>query len=69
MTSIQNRIADPGFAAAMNAKEAAVAELRRLGVPEDQAITIVQRVYTTGCDRGLHLGLRGGRCDGTPSPA
>lgn len=59
MTSIQNRIADPGFAAAMNAKEEAVAQLRRLGVPEDQAIAIVQRVYSTGCDRGLHLGMRG----------
>lgn len=61
MTSMQNRqerIADPGFAAAMNQKELAVAELRGLGVPEDAAIVLVQRVFTVGQDRGLHLGLR-----------
>lgn len=58
MTTVQDRIADPGFSHAMNAKEAAIAELRTLGVPAEHAITIVQRVYSTGRDRGLYLGLR-----------
>ena len=58
MTTAQQRIADPGFTAAMDATEAAIAELRTLGVPYDQARTVVQRVYSTGRDRGLYLGLR-----------
>lgn len=52
------RITDPGFAEAMSATDAAIAELRALGVPTDQAIVVVQRVYSAGRDRGLYLGLR-----------
>ena len=51
-------ITDPGFTATMDAKEAAIAELRALGVPAVVAITLVHRVYSTGRDRGLYLGLR-----------
>jgi hypothetical protein len=54
----QDRIADPGFTAAMDQTEAAIAELRGLGVPMDRAIVLVQRVYSAGRDRGLYLGLR-----------
>jgi hypothetical protein len=54
----QDRITDPGFTAAMDQTEAAIAELRSLGVPMDKAIVVVQRVYGAGRDRGLHLGLR-----------
>lgn len=54
----QDRIDDPGFTAAMDQMEAAIAELRALGVPVDSAITIVNRVYSAGRDRGLHCGLR-----------
>ncbi|MGY5634208.1 hypothetical protein ACW7N6_38350 [Streptomyces sp. UC1A3] len=60
-TSVQTRderITDPGFTAAMDTTEAAIAELRDLGVPIDRAIVVVQRVYGAGRDRGLHLGLR-----------
>lgn len=60
-TSVQTRderITDPGFTRAMDTTEAAIAELRGLGVPYDQAIVLVQRVYSAGRDRGLHLGLR-----------
>lgn len=58
MLTTQDRIADPGFTAAMNQAEAAIAELRALGVPYDRAMTIVNRVYSIGRDRGLHCGLR-----------
>jgi hypothetical protein len=54
----QDRITDPGFTAAMDQTEAAIAELRSLGVPMDRAIVLVQRVYSSGRDRGLYLGLR-----------
>lgn len=54
----QDRLADPGFTAAMNQTEAAIAELRALGVPYDRALAVVNRVYSAGRDRGLHLGLR-----------
>jgi hypothetical protein len=60
-TTVQSRderITDPGFATAMDTTEAAIAELRGLGVPMDKAIVVVQRVYGAGRDRGLHLGLR-----------
>lgn len=60
-TTVQTRgerLEDPGFTAAMDATQAAIAELRGLGVPMDQAIVVVQRVYSAGRDRGLHLGLR-----------
>lgn len=60
-TTVQSqseRLEDPGFTAAMDATQAAIAELRGLGVPMDQATVIVQRVYGVGRDRGLHLGLR-----------
>lgn len=60
-TSVQSpdeRIVDPGFTRAMDTTETAIAELRGLGVPMDQAIVVVQRVYSAGRDRGLHLGLR-----------
>lgn len=58
MSTVQDRIADPGFTAAMGQTEAAIDELRALGVPYDQALTVVQRVYSAGRDRGLYLGLR-----------
>ncbi|MFD8226872.1 hypothetical protein ACFV16_22175 [Streptomyces massasporeus] len=61
MTTVQNRderIADPGFTAAQDQNEAAIAELRSFGVPYDRAFVIVQRSYRNGLDRGLHLGLR-----------
>lgn len=58
MSTVQDRIADPGFAAAMDQTEAAIAELRTLGVPYDRALVVVQRVYSAGRDRGLYLGLR-----------
>lgn len=58
MLTTQDRIADPGFTAAMDQTEAAIAELRALGVPYDRAMTIVNRVYDVGRDRGLYLGLR-----------
>lgn len=54
----QDRATDPGFTAAMDQTEAAINELRSLGVPVDSAITLVQRVYSVGLDRGLYLGLR-----------
>lgn len=54
----QDRIADPGFTAAMDQTEAAIAELRALGVPYATAMTVVNRAYSTGLDRGLYLGLR-----------
>lgn len=60
-TTVQTRnerIEDPGFTSAMDTTEAAIAELRALGVPADRAIVVVQRVYSAGRDRGLHLGLR-----------
>lgn len=57
MTS-QDRISDPGFTAAMDQTEAAIAELKALGVPYDRALAIVQRAYSVGRDRGLYLGLR-----------
>lgn len=53
-----DRIADPGFTAAMDQTEAAIAELHGLGVPYERAVVLVQRVYSTGRDRGLYLGLR-----------
>jgi hypothetical protein len=56
--SRDERITDPGFTAAMDQTEAAIAELRSLGVPMDRAIVLVQRVYGAGRDRGLYLGLR-----------
>lgn len=58
MSTVQDRIADPGFTAAMDQTEAATRELLGLGVPYDQAVVIVQRVYSAGRDRGLYLGLR-----------
>ncbi len=58
MLNAQDRIADPGFTAAMDQTEAAISELRALGVPYDKAMTIVNRVYSIGRDRGLHCGLR-----------
>lgn len=61
-----DRIADPGFTAAMDQTEAAINELRALGVPYDKAMVIVNRVYSVGRDRGLHCGLR--KAD-TSSPA
>jgi hypothetical protein len=54
----QDRITDPGFTAAQDQKEAAIAELTGLGVPYDRALVIVQRTYSNGLDRGLYLGLR-----------
>lgn len=54
----QQRIADPGFTAAMNQTEAAINELRALGVAYGEAMKIVNRVYDAGRDRGLYLGLR-----------
>lgn len=54
----QDRITDPGFTAAQDQNEAAIAELLGLGVPEDRAIVIVRRTYSNGLDRGLYLGLR-----------
>jgi hypothetical protein len=54
----QDRITDPGFTAAMDQTAAAVRELCGLGVPYERAMTIVQRTYSTGLDRGLYLGLR-----------
>jgi hypothetical protein len=56
--TVQDRTDDPGFTAAMDQTEAAIAELRALGVPMERAVTIVQRVYSVGRDRGLYLGLR-----------
>ncbi|MFH8805269.1 hypothetical protein ACH4F6_37970 [Streptomyces sp. NPDC017936] len=53
-----DRIADPGFIAAMDQIEAATSELIGLGVPYDRAVATVQSVYSAGLDRGLHLGLR-----------
>jgi hypothetical protein len=58
VTTAQDRITDPGFTAAMDQTEAAIAELRALGVPMDRAFAVVHRVYSTGRDRGLYLGLR-----------
>jgi hypothetical protein len=58
VTTVQDRITDPGFTTAMDETEAAIAELRALGVPMDSAVTVVQRVYSSGRDRGLYLGLR-----------
>lgn len=58
MLTTQDRIADPGFTAAMDQTKAAIDELRALGVPYDKALTIVNRVYSAGRDRGLHCGLR-----------
>lgn len=60
-TSVQTReqrITDPGFTEAMSATDAAIAELRALGVPMEKAVVVVQRVYGAGRDRGLYLGLR-----------
>ena len=54
----QDRITDPGFTAAMNQTEAAINELRALGVPYGEAMKIVNRVYSVGLDRGLNCGLR-----------
>ncbi|QDN64480.1 hypothetical protein [Streptomyces sp. S1D4-14] len=54
----QDRIADPGFTAAMDQTEAAINELRALGVPYGEAMKVVNRVYSVGLDRGLHCGLR-----------
>lgn len=54
----QERVTDPGFTEAMDANEAAIAELRTLGVSYDAAMAIVNRAYRTGVDRGLALGLR-----------
>jgi hypothetical protein len=54
----EDRIADPGFTAAMDQTQAAIDELRALGVPYGQAMTIVNRVYDVGRERGLYLGLR-----------
>lgn len=54
----QDRIADPGFTAAMNQTEAVINELRALGVPYDKALAVANRIYSTGLDRGLYLGLR-----------
>lgn len=64
MFTTQDRIADPGFTAAMDQTEAAIAELRDLGVPYGRAMEIVNRVYSVGRDRGLHCGLR---IAGTPA--
>lgn len=58
MTTVQDRISDPGFTSAMSTADAAIAELIGAGVPMDRAVSIVQRVYSTGLDRGLYLGLR-----------
>lgn len=58
MTTVQDRISDPGFTSARNATDAAITELIDAGVPLDRAITLVQRVYNVGLDRGLYLGLR-----------
>lgn len=58
LISAQDRIADPGFTAAMDQTQAAINELHALGVPYDKALTIVNRVYSVGRDRGLHCGLR-----------
>lgn len=58
MTTAQDRISDPGFTRAMSAADAAIAELIGEGVSVDRAIAIVRRVYSSGLDRGLHLGLR-----------
>lgn len=58
MQTRDERLGDPGFTRAMDATEAAIAELRGLGVPMEHAIVVVQRVYSAGRDRGLHLGLR-----------
>jgi hypothetical protein len=65
VTTVHDRISDPGFTSAMSATDAAIAELIGEGVPADRAIVIVRRVYSSGLDRGLHLGLR--RLTGEPS--
>ena len=65
MTTVQDRISDPGFTSAMSATDAAIAELIGEGVSVDRAVVIVQRVYSAGRDRGLHLGLR--RLTGEPA--
>lgn len=57
--STEDRIADPGFTAAMDQKDAAVAELLAHGVPYATAMKVVNRVYDAGRERGLYLGLRG----------
>jgi hypothetical protein len=62
-TAVQDRITDPGFAAAQAATDAAAADLRALGIPADIALTVVRRAYGAGLDRGLYLGLRGRRSD------
>lgn len=65
MTTVHDRISDPGFTSAMSATDAAIAELIGEGVSVDRAIAIVRRVYSSGLDRGLHLGLR--RLTGEPA--
>ena len=54
----QERTTDPGFTAAMDQKQAAIAELCALGVPMERAVAITQRLYSAGRDRGLYLALR-----------
>lgn len=66
MSTVQDRIADPGFTAAMGQTEAAIYELIGFGVPFERASAIVQRTYSTGLDRGLYLGLR--RLPADPAP-
>jgi hypothetical protein len=56
--TVQDRTTDPGYTAAMDQKQAAIAELRALGVPVERAVAIVHRVYSAGRDRGLYLGVR-----------
>lgn len=60
----QDRLADPGFTAAMDQTQAAINELRALGVPYGDALRVVNRVYSAGRDRGLHCGIR---LAGTPA--
>lgn len=61
VSTVQDRIADPGFTAAMDKTAAAIDELCELGVPYDRAMSLVQRTYNLGLDRGLYLGLRDDR--------
>jgi hypothetical protein len=56
--TVQDRTTDPGYTAATDQKQAAIAELRALGVPVERAVAIVHRVYSAGRDRGLYLGVR-----------
>jgi hypothetical protein len=58
VSTVQDRTNDPGFIAAMDQKDAAVAELLAHGVPLDSAVTVVHRIFSAGQDRGLYLGLR-----------